>query len=317
MKNLLMMSATLIAGIAIGISVDSSAERKEAVVTSLDTPIQFETKLAKQADLKISKGTIENHTEPEAVAKRALTAAKEDKLADLKSCFAQGDHKNLDKEAWNSSEKMTNLQVLSKTLAGFDIESLSIVKQNTQGNFVVAMVESDKGQHVLQVHLRGHEDGFGNKDKPKGWFLRAPWNADELLINYADKKLEKFREAVKAGDTAAIKEFTNEYSFETQLLNLISGVKEGVDPYDLLIGRMQRIMKTAEKPYALFQKDGTSIAFWFEGEKESAFLVVNFSYQRDWGSKELKTNLQMNVSLMSNFHSNPGQAFQGFVRDYE
>lgn len=316
MKNLLMITATLLAGIAIGVGVDSYAERKESVAQApQDTLIQSDTKLAKRADLKIEQGKIKDHTDPESVIKRAITAAKEDKLAVLKACFPNTDHEELDKEAWGSDKKLTNLQAISKVFASFDIEKIRLLKQNTVGNRAVALVTSEAGRHVVQLKLRDPDEQWNSdKEKPKGWYMYKPYSADSFLTNYASDEMEKMREAIKSADTKTLMEYLE--TSETKAFELISGIKEGVDPYALLATRLQRIMATSAKPYPLFQESGSTVAYWFEGEKESAFLVVNFASMRDWQTKELKTTVKINMYWTAEFHGDKGGSFKNFTADW-
>ncbi|MEE9311834.1 MAG: hypothetical protein V3V10_05405, partial [Planctomycetota bacterium] len=258
MKNILMITATLLAGIAIGVGVDSYAEyKKSSPQAPQDTLIQSNTELAKMADLKIVSGKIEDHTDPESVVKRAITAAKEDKLAILKACFATTDHEELDKEAWGSDKKLTNLQTISKIFASFDAEKITLLKQNTVGNRAVALVTSEAGRHVVRLKLRDPDEQWSSdKEKPKGWYMFKPYNVDLFLTNYASEEMGKLREAIKSADTKTLMEYIE--TNETKAFELISGVKEGVDPSALLEIRLQRIMATSAKPVTRFQESGST-----------------------------------------------------------
>lgn len=317
MKNLVMVSATLLAGIAIGVGVDTSAEKRTAKVTPQESLIQFETKLPKREELKLVDGGIKDHVDPDSVVKRAIQAAIDGKPDILKLCFAKSDHESLDEEAWGSEDKMTNLQAISKVFATFDIEKYTILKQNTVGNRAVALVTSELGRHALQLKLRTQENSWGksnDKEAQKGWFLKKSFNTDQLLVNYADENMSKLREAIKAGDSTVVKGYLEEN--ETKSFQLISGIKEGVDPYELLTIRLQRIMATADRPYPLFQENGNSVAYWFEGEKESAFLVINFNYERNWQTKKVSTKVKVSLSSTSAFFAGEGQTFKNFVSDW-
>ncbi|MBK9976167.1 MAG: hypothetical protein IPP14_15450 [Planctomycetes bacterium] len=309
---LMACTAALALGFAVNnVHADPVAEAAKA---------QSGDKLPKLAELKINDGTDEGFKAPADVVTKAIKAAKESKMADLKLCL-NGDARNrADEKSWSSSEGNTNLKELQTVLATFSEEGMQTLKQGTVGNYAVVLANSPMGAHLIrvvreQIELEAKE-GEEAKKLPYNWYLSS-YSSDDYQINLNAPNFKEIIEAINKGDVTKMKEFLEPY--ETQGLELLVGMKEGVDPYDLLIQRLKKIITNGQgKPTVLLNRYSSEVAFWFNSEAGDTFIVLNFwTETTDWKTKKKQTVARIGFSRTAEFHKKAGPAFKGWVNDYD
>ncbi|MBE7492319.1 MAG: hypothetical protein HS108_11255 [Planctomycetes bacterium] len=277
-------------------------------------------KLPTPKDLKIVEGTDEGHKTPLEVVTRAIKAAKDKKLADLKACMNDDGRRTADEKSYAlGSDNMTNLQHVAKVLASYKDEGLTVLNQGTVGHYAVVMCQSPLGTHMVRVSRQGLQiqgkDGKNEKG-PQNWYL-SNYGPDEYQRDYGSPKVKTLIDAINKGDVAKLKEFLQQH--ETSGLDLLVGVKEGADPYDLLCQRLRSIINNGEgRPTILISRYGNNAAFWFHSEKGSTFIVLNFwTEYEDWESKKLTTEMRVSFGETARFHTYAADAFKNFVEDYD
>lgn len=306
------------AALALGAAVAPvTADRHE------DGRLTLLNELPKPKELVSKDGTLEGHKTPLEVVKKAINAAKNDKLDDLKACLAEDPRKNdADREHWGIGDEKgkTNLQVTAKLLAALDAEKSKQLEQGTKGNFAAVLVQKGDAVHLVRTVRQApkEEKGEASKRKEYNWFLSS-CDPGDYRLDFNTPQLKAFREAVTNADTAKFKEFIDES--QTRVLDLLKDVQEGVDPYALLIKRLQTAMKNAERPTWLFGRWDTwgnvRVAFWFHGEKSDTFVVLRFRNEPDWETKTYSTKLQLDLDATAGFNRDAGNEFKNLINDWD
>ncbi|MCC6464676.1 MAG: hypothetical protein IT463_04980 [Planctomycetes bacterium] len=308
-------AAALLVG-AVFVGPVQADETKEAPAL-----VQMGEKLPAPGELIMKDGTDEGFKKPGEVLARALKAAKEDKLADLKACLLKEGRDSADEESWDGGDdKLTNLQVLAKFLKSVGEEVGNASAQNTVGTYAVIPVKSAKGTHLVRMVLEDANEGAEvpeGEEAPKAkpnWYL-GNYRLSELDVDYGSPQIAELREAIKKGDAAKLKERISEW--ESQTLELLSGVQEGVDPYALLAKRLQKIGEMGEKPTVLLNRYTNSVAYWFHSDKGDAFLCLRFDQDFDWQNNTRNTKVMLDLPSISSFHTNAAGQFSGWVANYD
>lgn len=264
-------------------------------------------------DLKVNDGVLEGHIKPNDVLKKAIKAAKADELDNLKSCFNPNIREYLDNSSWGEKDgdnELTNLQAMVRVLKTYPDDGGIELKQGKVGDYVALAVKNGDAANLVQVQrLKKWED----KSKDKNWFLTS-YSAYEYRIDYNAPGLKEIRDAIDSGDVEAMKEHLNVW--QTGVLDLITGVEEGIDGYGLLMKRFQKITKNADKPVILKQNGSSAIAYWFHSEKADTFLVLRFSEQTDWETSKKYTNVEIDIQNTSEFSKDSAQQFNSWVGDW-
>jgi hypothetical protein len=311
--------ALLACAVAFGFSYSTATVRADD--KSTDTTLVQENKLPKVKDLKVVDGTDAGHKTPLEVVAKAIKAAKDKKLADLKVCLSDDARRNADDKSYGlGANDATNLQHIGKVLATFSDEGQTLLKQGSVGHYAVVMCTSPMGTHFVRTIRQSIEleakEGEEAKKGPENWYL-ANYSAGDYEINYNSGNVKQIVEAITKGDVAKLKEFLDPW--ETQGLDLLAGVKEGVDPYDLLAQRLKTIVTNGDgKPTLLLQRYGSQVAFWFSGEKADTFIVLTFwNEYEDWETKKLTTTARIAFGNTAQFHKNASDTFKSWVEDYD
>lgn len=308
-------AAALALGAAVApVTADKHAEGRMTLLEEVPKPKELVSK----------DGTLEGHKTPLEVVKKAIAAAKGDKLDELKACLAEDPRKNdADREFWGMGEEKgkTNLQVSAKLIAAFDAEKTKQLEQGTKGNYAAVIVQNGEAMHLVRTVRQAPKEEKGedsSKRKEYNWFLSSCDPADYRL-DFNTPQLKAFRDSVTSGDVAKFKEFIDEN--QTRGLDLLKDVQEGVDPYALLIKRLQNSMKNAERPNWMFARWDTwgnvRVAFWFHGEKSDTFVVLRFKNEPDWETKTYSTKLQLDLDTTAGFHRDAGNEFKNFINDWD
>ncbi|MBX3474273.1 MAG: hypothetical protein KF754_07810 [Planctomycetes bacterium] len=276
-------------------------------------------KLPKAAALKTNDGTDEGHKSAQQVVAKAIKAAKDKKLGDLKACLSGDARRNADEKSWSSSDGSTHLQELAKTLATYSDEGQSLLKQNTVGNYAVVMCSSPLGTHMVRAIREAQEgeakEGEEPKKGPENWYLTS-YQANDYETNYNSPQVKQIIDVINKGEVSKLKEFLDPW--ETQGLELLAGVKEGADPYDLLAARLKQIITNGEgKPTLLLHRYSSEVAFWFNSEKGDTFIVLSFWNETDWDTKKKSTTARISFNNTAQFHKGAANTFEGWVDNYD
>lgn len=263
--------------------------------------------------LKLNDGVVEGHIKPNDVLKKAVKAAKAGEAETLKGCFNPNNVDYLDEESWSEKDgdkALTNLQSMMRLLKTYPDDGGIEMKQGTVGDYAVLAVKNGEASNLVQVQrLKKWED----EGDDKNWFLTS-YNAYDYRIDYNAPGLKEIRDAIEAGDIDKMKEKLDPW--QTGVLDLITGVEEGVDGYALLMKRFQKITKNAERPILLKQSGGSAIAYWFHSEAGDTFMVLRFSEQTDWETEKKYTNVEIDISNTSQFAKDPAEFFTSWVGDW-
>lgn len=309
MKRIAMMAVAVALFGVVGVS-PATADKNETgkLATVAEVPGTDE--------LKVKEGAAEGHKNPTELVKKAIAAAKADELAKLKTCFNPDIVSYVDNDSWDSGdEKLTNLQHVGKLLKGYSTEGLIQLEQNTVGNYaVVAVRNGDKVNIIKTVRKQPKDADASGGKKTHNWYL-ADYMASNYRIDYNASDVKSIRDAIEKGDVSKMKEYLSDWQTET--LDLLKGVQEGVDPYDLLLKRLQKIIKNAEEPKLLVSRNMNAIAYWFHSEEADTFLVINFSESYNWEDDTRTTTAQLELDTTSRFHRDAGQEFKNFVSDWD
>lgn len=271
------------------------------------------------SELKIKDGTAEGHKSPLEVVKKAVKAAKAGEMATLKACIAADARDYLDEKSWDSDKEETNLQMIAKIIGGWTEENLMQLEQGKVGNYAIVAVKNGEMAHIVKtsrVAPEDKEESAGGK-KVHNWFLTSG-SPYEYRIDYNAAGVKTIREAIQKSDGAKLKENLQEW--QTNTLELLKGVQEGVDPYDLLAKRLNKIISNGgetAKPRLLLNRYGSSVAYWFSSEKADTFLVLQFWEDYDWESGKKFTKVTIDLDSTSNFHKDAAGTFTNWVSDYE
>lgn len=271
------------------------------------------------SELKIKDGTAEGHKSPLEVVKKAVKAAKAGELAALKSCIAGDAQDYLDEKSWDSDKEETNLQMIAKIIGGWSEENLAQLEQGKIGNYAIVAVKNGDMAHIVKTSRIAPEDkeeAEGGK-KVHNWYLTSG-SPYEYRIDYNAAGVKAIREAIQKSDGVKLKENLQEW--QTNTLELLKGVQEGVDPYDLLAKRLNKIISNGgetAKPRLLLNRYGSSVAYWFSSEKADTFLVLQFWEDYDWETSKKFTKVTIDIDSTSNFHKDAAGTFTNWVSDYE
>jgi hypothetical protein len=272
--------------------------------------------------LKVSEGVAEGHKSPLEVYKKAVAAAKAGEMDKLKACFNPNNADQLDQESWDNTgeEKLTNLQVMANTLKGYADDGQQRA-QGVDGDYAVIAVKNGEAVNLVKCTrvAKWTEEG---EEKDKNWYLSSH-SAYEYRIDYNAPRVKEIRDAIEKGDNEKLKEFLD--SYQTQVLDLISGVQEGVDPYALLMKRLQGIgggKGSKLTPTLLLNSWSTDMAYWFHQDKSEtaeasdSFIVLQFWEDYDWQTDKRFTNVRINLSSTSEFHNKPAETRKNWVQDW-
>jgi hypothetical protein len=299
MKTWFTLSAAALM-LLLAMNVGVNAEEK-VVAASMQ-----EEKLPSPDALKIVAGTAEGHKTPTEVLTKAIKAAKDGKMDALKSCFTKDAQKQLDETYYGNNKEQKYIEVVAQQLAGLDPAKLSEIPQNTCGKYAIIKTETEKGTHFIRTSWA-----------VKNWYLKD-YHPDDYSRNYMNG-MEDIKKIIESGTGAKLKEKLEAY--ETETLELLVGVQEGVDPYDLLLKRIKKITTGEGKPKMFLNYWSAEIALWFnnpkaEGAKDS-FLAIRLT--PEWDSKSGATSYVAKVGLYNTaqFHKRAGYQFTYWVQDWE
>ncbi len=202
------------------------------------SPVQQDEKLPAADALKVNAGTAEGRKTPTEVVASAIKAAKDGKMDVLKGLWTKDNQQYLDNESYYKGQDIKSIDAVAVVLASFDAAKLKEFAQNTIGNYAIVMHNTEStGMRLIRTVY-----------EKKNWCLRDYW-IDEYLRDYS-AGLKQTREAIEAGG-AKLKERLDTY--ETDTLDLLSGVQDGVDPYDLLAKRLKKATTSDGAPRAFLQ----------------------------------------------------------------
>jgi hypothetical protein len=306
MKRMLMTGAVVLA-LGFGLSWPVTADRNEVKPTV--TPLA--DKLPAPDALKISEGVLEGHKRPNDVLKKAIKAAKADDSDTLKTCFDPYQVKQLDQKSWlekDGDKQLTYLEAVTRVLKTYPDAGGTELAQNSTGSYAVVTVKNATAFNMVQTDLLRTKDS-----EDRNWYLSS-YMAKDYRIDYNTPDFKAIRDAIHSGETAKLKEYLDDS--QTRVLDLVSGVQEGVNGYDLLIKRFQKIVKNAEKSVLLKQASGRGIAYWFHGEKGDTFLVLRFDEKIDWQSGKKSTTVTIDLNNTAQFLQKPEQTFRNWVRNW-
>lgn len=283
---------------------------------SVETTVQFQEKMPKQSELKISDGAEAGHKTPLEVVAKAIKAAKEGKLADLKACLDSDGKRSADENSYQG-EGRTNLKEVSLYLAAYSEEGLKAVAQNTIGSYAIVLCQSPLGTHVVRAVLEAQElpakEGEEAKPGPKNWYIKYSMFQDfEIDVNAPQVK--QIIDAINKADAAKLKEFID--PFDARLYEFIAGVKEGADPFEMLALKLKKIINTGSKPVMLYAYYSSEAAFWFSHEGKDAFIILSFRSETDYETKKKSTEVKVGLTNTASFAAEPSSQFNGWTQNW-
>ncbi|MCC6572784.1 MAG: hypothetical protein IT462_03245 [Planctomycetes bacterium] len=301
MRKTWLMVAALAGAAWMGGTLAVAESKPDAVETA---PVQWgaDEKLPKFEDLKFLAGKDEGHKSPMEVVAKAIKASKDSKFDDLKSCYSKEARTRLDEQAWVNGKESTQIKLISGLLATLDAAKLKEIKQNTVGRYGVVMANSEKGTHLIRCHIAG-----GN------WRLKDTYHED-YSRNYMTG-MEDLRKAIAGGSGAEVKKYVDQY--ESTVLDLLAGVQDGVDPYDLLAKKLKKITDSEATPHWLLNYYSGEAALWFHTDKADTFMVVRISNEWDPKTNGYTNVVRIPINSLASFNKTPGNAFKNWVTDYD
>lgn len=263
--------------------------------------------------LKINAGVAEGHKSPLEVYKKAIKAAKGGDMAALKSCFDPNNLDYIEEESWDSEgeEKLTYLGAMAKVLKGYSEEGVERA-QGSVGDYAIIAVKNGEAVNLVKTARIAKWTDEG-ESKDKNWYL-ASYYGHEYRIDYNAPAVKTIRDAIEKGDVEKLKEHLDQY--QTQVLDLITGVEEGVDGYALLLKRLKKIGGGEAKPTIILARNDNALAYWFHTDKGDSFLVLRFMESYDWQTEKKFTQVQIEISYTSQFQKDAGETFKNFVADW-
>ncbi|GIK52887.1 MAG: hypothetical protein BroJett014_18600 [Planctomycetota bacterium] len=294
-----MLALTL--GMSLKVQASESVER-------VAKAMQEDEKLVSPGDLKIVAGKDEGHKSPTEVLTKAIKAAKDGKMDVLKTCWVKDAHDQLEYTGYYKNKEAKNIEIIAMHLATFDAAKLAELKQNTVGKYAVVKTVTENRTHLIRAVWNA-----------KNWYLKDTYG-DEYIRDYT-AGLKEMREAIESGSGAKIKDKLDPW--ETDALELLVGVQEGVDPYDLLAKRLKSISTGEGAPQVFLSIWSYELAYWFNnpkaGEKEAKdkFLVLKFTTEYDWKKGETFNVCKVALQNTAQFHKRPGGKFKEWVQDYD
>jgi hypothetical protein len=275
----------------------------------------LQEKVPAPTDLKINEGSADGHKLPMDVYKKALKAAKGGDLETLRGCFNPNNLDFIDEKTWENDgdEELTYLGAVAKALKGYSEEGAARA-QGKVGDYAVITVRNGEAVNLVKV-VRTAKYSDDGKEQPKNWYLSS-FYASEYRIDYNAADVKTIKDAIDKGDLAKFKEFLDPW--QTQVLDLLDGVQEGVDPYALLLKRVQLIAKNADAPTILVDRSGTGLAYWFHNAEKgtNTFLCLRFVEDYDWRTEKRFTSVKFDISSTTEFHRDAKQAFDNYVQDW-
>lgn len=272
------------------------------------TTVQEDEKLPAADALKVNAGTAEGRKTPTEVVASAIKAAKDGKMDVLKGLWTKDNQQYLDNDSYYKGQDIKCIDAVAVVLASFDTGKLKEFAQNTIGNYAIVMHNTEaSGMRLIRTVY-----------EKKNWCLRDYW-IDDYLRDYG-AGLKETREAIDAGG-AKLKARLD--SYETDTLDLLSGVQEGVDPYDILGKRLKKATTSDGPPRLFLNAWGSELAYWFTnskaGEKESKdnFIVLRSDVRYDWQEKSYSTDSKIVIGSTAQFAKRPGGKFKEWVNDYK
>lgn len=272
--------------------------------------------------LKVNAGVAEGHKSPLEVYKKAIAAAKAGEMEKLKSCFNPNNLDYIEEESWESEgeTKLTYLGAMAATLKGYSEEGKEL-SQGAVGDYAVITVRNGEAVNLVKC-VRVAKWTEKGEEKDKNWFL-STYYANEYRIDYNAPGVKGIRDSIEKGDVEKLKEYLDPW--QTQVLDLISGVQEGVDPYALLMKRLQTMGGGKDSkltPTVLLDRSGTRLAYWFHQDKtetaeaSDSFIVLQFWEDWDWQTDKKFTNVRIDIAATTEFHKNNAETYKNWVQDW-
>ena len=312
MKRILLAGA---AACALSMAFITPVIADEETKTEPKTEMVAQSAPPKPTEFKILEGATEGHKTPMELYLKALKAAKGGDMGALKSCFSPNSQDYLDETSWEGEgdEEQTYLQVMAGILKGYNEEGL-VREQGTVGNYAVIAVKNGEAVNMVKVVREGKWNDDGT-ESPKNWYLSS-YSSTDYRTDFNAPGVKSIRDAIEKGDVAKLKEHLDEW--QTKVLDLVTGVEEGVDGYALLLKRLKKLNNAEVKPIFLLNRYDSSLAYWFHSEKGDTFLVLRFSGGMvDWETDKKYTKVEININLTTDFQNDPADAFKNFVGDWD
>lgn len=279
-------------------------------------------KIPAPSTLKVNAGVAEGHKSAIEVYKKAIAAAKAGEMEKLKSCFNPNNLDYIDEESWESEgeTKLTYLGAMAATLKGYSEEGAER-SQGAVGDYAIITVKNGEAVNLVKC-VRVAKWTEKGEEKDKNWYL-STYYASEYRIDYNAAGVKAIRDAIEKGDVEKLKEYLDPW--QTQVLDLISGVQEGVDPYALLMKRLQTMGGGKDSkitPTILLDRSGTRLAYWFHQDKtdtttaSDSFIVLQFWEDWDWQTDKKFTNVRIDIASTTEFHKNSAETYKNWVQDW-
>lgn len=307
------------AALLLSVAIVSPVVADEGVPNKM-TPVGDEIPLP--TALKVNAGVAEGHKTALEVYTKAIAAAKAGEMDKLKTCFNPNNLDYIDEESWESEgeTKLTYLGAMAAVLKGYS-EKGEERSQGAVGDYAIIAIKNGEAVNLVKCVrvAKWTEEG---EEKDKSWYLSS-YYASEYRIDFNAPGVKSIREAIEKGDVEKMKESLDPW--QTQVLDLLSGVQEGVDPYALLMKRLQMIGGGKDSkitPTILLDRSGTRLAYWFHQDKTEAaaasdsFIVLNFWEDWDWQTDKKFTNVRIDIGATTEFHKNGTEAFKNWVQDW-
>lgn len=309
------MKRILLAGVAacaLSMSFTSPVIADEEVKTA-ETDLVAQEATLKPTDLKIGEGTLDGHKKPMDVYLKALKAAKAGEMETLTGCFRFDDRESLAENSWEGDGDKTYLQIVAGILKGYSEEGM-VREQGKVGKYAVIAVKNGEAVNLVKVVLEGKRDEDWNEG-PKSWFL-ASYSATDYRTDYNAPGVKSIRDAIDTGNVEKLKEHLDEW--QTKVLDLVTGVEEGVDGYALLLKRLKKLTSAEAKPIFILNRWDSTLAYWFHTETSDTFLVLRFmGDMTDWETDKKYTKVQIDINLTTDFQNDAGETFKNFVSDWD
>ena len=265
--------------------------------------------------LKINDGEAEGHKRPIDVYKKAIKAAKAGDTEKLKSCIQPDYQDYADEDSWekDGEKTLTYVQLMASILKNYSEEAVERA-QGKVGDYAVIAVKNGEAANLVKVVRVGKYNEDGEMEN-RNWYLSS-YTASDYRCDYNAPGVMSIRTAIEKGDVAKLKEHLDEY--QTQALDLITGVEEGVDGYALLLKRLKKLTAVEAKPTIILNRYDSSLAYWFHTDKGDSFIVLRFQGDTyDWENDKKYTSVKVELNSTNEFHKDAGKAFKDFVQDWD
>ena len=148
----------------------------------------------------------------------------------------------------------------------------------------------------------------------RNWYLSS-YSSSDYRCDFNAPGVKEIRDAIEKGDVEKIKPHLDEY--QTQVLDLITGVEEGVDGYSLLMKRLKKLTSSEAKPTIILNRWDSSLCYWFHTDKADSFIVLRFQGDAyDWQTDKKYTDVKVEIGATNEFKKDAGKAFKDFVQDW-